>query len=216
MRFDLFAARCLVQIPRFGNVPYAGLIHFERMHTFALNYCTYLMEVLVALVIDPVKVTRLVKRCHQFRDPLTGKTHPRLSSILKMTHYTAEKRVRAVFYWAHVLGTKADVITPDDNMRLHAQVAVSTLQLLLIATRGHRAYTEEELNTIFVDVGSQFFRSLEMMTAYLDRRRITNGNVAHQRNKTRVRKPRPYQLPNRSIINTCVIIFTHVTSMNHM
>ena len=38
---------------------------------------------------------------------ITGHTHPRLPTVLKMTHLTAERRVRALFYWAHVLGTKA-------------------------------------------------------------------------------------------------------------
>ena len=209
-----FADRSLVHIARFGNVPYAGLIHYERMHTFFLNYCTYLMEALVPLVIDPVKVSTLVKRCHQFRDPHTGKVHPRLGSILKMTHYTAEKRVRAIFYWAHVLGTRADVITPEWNMRLHAQVAVSTLQLLLIATRGHRAFTEAELNTIFIDTGNQFFRSLEKIHEYLDRVRVINVKKAMKRNN-RIREPVAYQPPKRHV-HACVIGKTHVLFRKRM
>ena len=194
-----FARHCLVHIPQFGKVPYAGLIHFDRMHTFFLNFCTYLMESLVPLVIDPVKVSTVVKRCHQFRDPHTGQTHPRLYSIMKMTHYTAEKRVRAIFYWAHVLGVHAEVITPNCNMRLHAQTAVATLQLLLIATRGHRAFTKTELDTIFIDVGTEFFRNLEKIAAYLERVRIHNVNIAMKRNP-RIRPPVPFKAPNRHVL----------------
>ena len=46
-------------------------------------------------------------------------------------------------------------------MSTDAQTAVATLQLMLISVRGHRAYTERELNFIFEEVGTQFFRSLE-------------------------------------------------------
>ena len=112
------------------------------------------MELVAACVTDPQEVSRRAKSCHQFRDPLTGVTHPRLPSLMKMTHFTAERRVRAIFIWAHVLGTKAEVIHP--TVRHHAQVAIACLQVLLIATRGHRAYTETELNTVFKEVGQQF------------------------------------------------------------
>ena len=203
-----YADRCLVHIPRFGNVPYAGLAHFERLHVFFLNYCTYCMEKLSALVINPTLVYQRVQACHQFRDPHTGKTHPRLPSLIKMTHYTAERRVRAIFYWAHVLGTKAEVVVTE--MRTHAQVAVSTLQLLLIATRGHRAYSENELNTIFGDVGTHFFRSLAAMNQYIDSQRMKNGAIAHARQPSRVRQPLPYKRPNRCVFIHLACEVTHV------
>ena len=123
--------------------------------------------------------------------PLTGKGHPRLSSVLKMTHLTAERRVRAIFYWAHVLDTEAEIVV--EEMRLPAQVAVATLQLLLIATRGHRSYTQSELDIIFLDVGQQFFSSLEQMAAYADRERLRKGREASRRNPENARPPLPFK-----------------------
>ena len=132
-----------------------------------------------------------VLACHQFRDPDTGIAHPRLMSVLKMNHLTAERRVRAIFYWAHVLGTKAEVVPGE--VRRDAQIVVATLQLMLIATRGHRAYTERELDFIFVGNGTNFFRSLEKLAAYNERERLRKGRAAHAKNPSRNREPLPFQ-----------------------
>ena len=191
------ALHCLVDTPQFPNTPFSGLCHYERMHTFFINYCTYLLEILSELV--PKEHINLVhervRRCHQFRDPISGRTHPRLPSVLKMTHLTAERRVRAVFYWAHILGTSADVIIPA--MRMHATVAVSTLQLVLIAVRGHRAYTSAELNVIFRDVASEFFRSLETLSQFLENKRMRTGQLAHEKNPDNTRPPVPFKRQKR-------------------
>ena len=188
------ARACLVHIPQYGPVPYAGLIHFERLHVFFINYCDYAMNSLAKLVTEEKYfrfVRSIVSACHQFRDPVTGVTHPRLGSVLKMTHLTAERRVKAIFYWAHILGTKAEIIC--ERCRSHAQVLVSTLQLLLIASRGRRAYTEKELDVVFTDVGKEFFKSLDPIAEYHEERRLTTGRQAHERNPSRVQAPVPFK-----------------------
>ena len=94
-------------IPRNGNTLFGGLVRFERMHVYFINYTTYLMEPLIECV--PKKfygtVRKVVQQCHNFRDPTSGSPFLRLPFLLKMTHLTAERRVMAIFYWAHVLGT---------------------------------------------------------------------------------------------------------------
>ena len=192
-RLNEFASACLVHIPQFGPVPYAGLIHFERLHVFFINFCDYAMKNLVKLVTDEFFsfARSMVHACQQFRDPITGVTHPRLGSVLKMTHLTAERRVKAIFYWAHILGTKAEIVC--EPCRTHAQVLVSSLQLLLIATRGRRAYTEVELDVIFTEVGRQFFTSLEAIAEYHEQQRMAIGRAAHERNPTRVQVPVPFK-----------------------
>ena len=207
---------CLVYIPRYGNLPFAGLIQYERMHVFFINYCNYCMELLVACV-DPAnyyRASKFVKACHQFRDPFTGKVHPRLHSVLKMSHLTAERRVRAIFYWAHVLGTKAEIAVTE--MRTCCQIAVSSLQLLLIATRGHRSYSERELDVIFLGVGRQFFQSLEQMSTYAEKVRLTKGRKAHERQPTRCREPVPFKRTKRCVVPaTCRIFVPHVEYLSH-
>ena len=204
------AQHCLVDTPQFPNTPFSGLCHYERMHTFFINFCTYLLEILSELV--PKENINLVhervRRCHQFRDPFSGHTFPRLTSVLKMTHLTAERRVRAVFYWAHVLGTSADVIIPA--MRTHAPVAVSTLQLVLIAVRGHRAYTSAELNVIFHEVAAEFFKSLEILSQFLENKRMRTGQEAHEKNPDNTRPPVPFKRQKRYICS-CVNKFVFLS-----
>ena len=178
-RLTKFAAKSLVHVTHFGEVPppCAGLIQFERMHTFLINHCTYCMDQLAQCVPKAMFafVARRVRNCHHFRDSITGHTHPRLPTVLKMTHLTAERRVRALFYWAHVLGTKAECVY--EQVRTEAQTVVASLQLLLIATRGHRAYSESELDMIFSKVGRDFYRNLEAMAQFTHDRRIQRAKT---------------------------------------
>ena len=192
-----FADKCLVPTPDLPPTMFQGLLHFERMHTFFINYCTYLMELLSDMV-DKEKyalTNEYVRRCHQFRDPITGRTHARLPSVLKMTHLTAERRCRAVFYWAHVLGTKAGVIV--QNMRTHALAAVATLQLLLISVRGHRSYSKTEWETIFCDVGKEFFRNLELMAEHVEETRLQKKRIRHEQRPDTTRAPLPFKRQRR-------------------
>ena len=119
---------------------FGGLVRYERMHVYFINYCTYLLDLLVKSVpqANYFSVHQVIRQCNQFRGPFTGDTQPRLPNLLKMTHLTAERRVRAIFYWAHVLGIHARVLIQP--VRQAALRAVATLQLLLIAVRGHRVY----------------------------------------------------------------------------
>ena len=140
------ADRCLVHIPSFQPTLFGGCVRYEAMHVYFIAFSSWLLETLVQCVPGSMHayVAKIVKQCHHFRDPATGSTHPRLNSILKLKHYTAEKRVRAVFYWAHVLGTTAHIMPRP--IRLNCQCAVSSLQLLLIATRGHRPFVHRRRN----------------------------------------------------------------------
>ena len=171
----------LVDIPKYKPTLYGGLIRYECMHIYYIAFCSWALQYLVACV--PKKkygdVEVMVKRCHQFRDPITGQTHPRLRSIIRLQNFTAERRVRAIFYWTHVLGLEADLI--EERCRLHAQYIVSALQLILIATRGHRSYTTTELDTIFKDVGREFFVHLEALAQYADDKRVSNEQEQYER-----------------------------------
>ena len=68
--------------------------------------------------------------------------------------------------------------------RQYAQAAVTTLQLLLISTRGHRAYTSNELNIIFKTVGVEFFKNLEQLAQYLQQRQFNYRQREHVRDPT--------------------------------
>ena len=87
-----------------------------------------------------------------------------MSSLTRLTNFTVEQKVCAVFYWAHVLGTRAHIIV--EPCRMHARTAVARLQLILIVTRGHRFYTGTELDAIFGGIGRQFFTAMESMSQH--------------------------------------------------
>ena len=196
-RLHEFAQHCIVHVPEFPNTLFAGLCQFERLHTFYINYCQYVMDLLTKCLLPDVhaKVAVCVKQCHNFRDPVTGIAHPALHTILKMNHLTAERRVRAIFYWAHVLGTAAELLVV--SMRAHALVAVSTLQLLLISTRGHRAYTRREMEVIYHEAGRQFFVALEALAEHADTKRMQKGMKAHRRRPNNTRPPLPFKKMKR-------------------
>ena len=188
-----YCQKSLVHIPKFGPSIFGGLVRYERMHVYFLGFCKYLLEILVELTPKAkyVWVNKAARSCHQFRDPRTGVVHPRLSILTKLTYFTAEKMVRAVFYWAHILGMKAQVI--PEPCRRHAQMAISTLQVILISTRGHRSYTSTELDVIFGDVGREFFRSLEAMTKWLHDNKLAKKRSDHERNPEKHAMPTPWE-----------------------
>ena len=105
--------------------------------------------------------------------------------------------MRAIFYWAHVLGTDASVM--NVNYRMHSQVAVAALQVLLIATRGHRSYTLDELNFIFDEIGREFFKSLEHLALLLDTTRMRNQQVHYEQQPDRGHPPQPFRKHKRYV-----------------
>ena len=221
-----YAKNCLVHVRGFGSTVYGGLINYDRLHVWNINKCTYCMELLASCVPKEcyATVAARVKACHQFRflfhlcgcvcvciityaclntahvcrNPVTGSRHRRLTSVLHMTNLTAERRVRAIFYWAHVLGPAADIM--PERLKRHALTAVATLQILLIATRGHRSYTRRELDFIHHNIGNQFYTSLEALSLYEDEQRIQKGNEAHRKQPERNRPPVPFKKERRSCL----------------
>ena len=208
------AKRILVHIPWIGARMFAGTARYERMHTYFIGYCGYTMELLVKCVCKTKykELTDSVLQCHQFRDPITGATHPRLPHLLKMTHLTAERRVRAIFYWAHVLGLSAEVVK-EPTLRGFAQRAVATLQIILISLRGHRAYTAAELDVIFKGVGTEFFRALEQIAAFYETRRYNKKRQKHLGDPDRYAAAVLFQHTKRSVTlyRSLVLIALYVT-----
>jgi hypothetical protein len=190
----------LVRIPRIGARLFAGLARYERMHVYFIGYCGYLMGLLIKCVKKNKysQVKQIVRQCHHFRDPATGTTHPRLPHLMKMTHLTAERRVRAIFYWAHVLGTSADVVH-EDCLRAPAQRAVVTLQIILIAVRGHRSYTQDELEIIFNGVAQQFFSALEELAQFHETNKYNKRRKKYNTNPEKYAEPRLFSKTNRFV-----------------
>ena len=198
-RLTEHAKHCLVHVPKFQPTMFGGVCRYETLHVYFINYCDWTLDALVKCVVTKQRpyVENIVRACHQFRDPMTGACFPRLKSILELAYFTAERRVLAIFYWAHVLGLNAEVIV--EPCRVHAQLAVASLQLLLVTTRGHRAYTSEELTVIFEQVGRQFFIHMEALQEYLDDKRVQNQQKLHEENPEKHGVPEPWQHDTRHV-----------------
>ena len=95
------------------------------------------------------------------------------------------------------LGLKAAVIYQP--VRQHVQLMVAYLQLILIATRGHRAYTSSELVSIFDGAGRQFFIHLEQVTQYTENKRVFRAQARHNKNPQRFPAPVTYRPPTRLV-----------------
>ena len=193
-----YARHCLVRVPQLPACAYHGLIHADRLHALFIAYCSYALD-LLGRCIDKTSyplVHTVVNKCHQFRDPVSGEVHPRLKSVLEMKHLTAERRARAIFYFGHVLGTKAEVIAKPE-LRQHALIIISTLQLLLISVKGLRAYTRRELLVIYQEVGQQFWRSMEHIASHVERARVRRGRRRHEQRPTSTRAPVPFKRMRR-------------------
>ena len=106
----------------------------------------------------------------------------------------------------HVLGLKAEVI--DEPVRIHVQLMVAFLQLILIATRGHRAYTSPELVSIFEDAGGQFFSHMEKVAQHIETRRIRRGQRRHDSNPDRNPAPTPFRKTPR-FVSVRLTLCTH-------
>ena len=113
-----------------------------------------------------------------------------------MTHLTTERRVRAIFYWAHTLGLRAEIIE-DEPIRNVAQRAVSMLQVILIAVRGKRPYTSAELDVIFKDVGAQFFSALELLGQHHEQKSYNKKQRDFLRNPAKHKEPILYRKQRR-------------------
>ena len=214
-----YAYHCLVHVPEFPKLLFGGTCTYERMHAYYIAFCEYATDMLVASVRPDQhdRIEQLVRRCHQFRDPTTGVTHPRIHSILKMTHLTAERRVRSIFYWAHILGPKAECIV--EVLRTPALVVVSTLQLMLISMRGHRSYSQRELETIFFGVGTQFFRALETLAAHHETIRLRRASDRYNRDPDNNRRPLPFKRLRRSAFvfqEHTFVFYTHLPFITHI
>ena len=214
-RLTQHAEHCLVNIPEFQPTLFGGLVRWECMHVYYIGFCSWCLEHLVLCTPKDnyAYVAEIVASCNQFRDPTTGVAHPRLRSILRLKHYTAERRVLAIFYWAHVLGLKAEVIVPE--CRRHAQCAVTALQLILIATRGHRSYTPTELDVIFRETGTQFFRHLEALAQYADNKRVENEQARLDRDSDNDVEAEPWERSTRYVHLSEIHVYKHFVSTTY-
>ena len=96
---------------------------------------------------------------------------------------TASDKACCIFLLPHVLGPKADIV--PENVRHPLLSAIAYAQLILIAVRGRRGYTEPELKMIF-DEGFKIMFSALQSLLYID---YNTRAANHQSNPAKFKAP---------------------------
>ena len=138
-----------------------------------------------------------------FRDP-EGKSYRQQKSCFKDTGMTAKDRVCMLFLLPHVLGPTADIL-PDPRVRMPLLTAIAHAQVMVVAARGLRSYTEPELKNIFDRGFVLLFGALEFIREITFNERL----VAHENNPSKGPPPKRFKRQVR-----CVP--THISATTHL
>ena len=96
---------------------------------------------------------------------------------------TVSDKVCCIFLLPHVLGPKADIL--PENVRYPLLSAIAYAQLILIAVRGRRGYTESELKKIFDEGFKIMFSALQSVLYIAYNARVAN----HHSNPAKFKAP---------------------------
>ena len=126
-----------------------------------------------------------------FRDPL-DQTYRTQKTMFGEVGMTAHDRVQLIFYLPHVFGHQDHTCLPDPALFLPLLTAVARAQLIIIAVRGLRCYTEPELRDIFDRGYITFFGALQSVRNISYRIRLAR----HEQQPHQYKKPtEPFQRP---------------------
>ena len=155
---------------------YYGLFNYDVMHVLFLNCIGYLLDATLALLPKSKKLEldRRARELPSFRNPYTGKTTRKVTTLSTTAYLTAEMKVVHLFLWSHVLGSKA-LLIPAQELRHHILLAFTNLQMICYSVRGLRPYTEAEHNYIFKQLGLNFWRALTKITHYTRQNKINDA-----------------------------------------
>ena len=172
-RFN-FARRCciqrvcrnlLIRIP--GRDEVFPCVDFrDSLHGIVMFLARQLMEGMDYIPFEPAQRRTLDSRLallgsnRFFRDPM-GHLYRSQHSIFAEVGMTAHDRVQMLFFLPHIFGPVADTILPDPQLHLPLMTAVARAQLIVIASRGLRCYTQSELRDIFDRGYLEIFGSLQ-------------------------------------------------------
>ena len=123
---------------------YHGLFAFDVLHVLYINAIRYFQEAALDLL-TPTKQKILDERVRAFtpfRNPVTGETTPKVTSLTSIGYLSGEQRVQHLFVWAHAVGSKAEIFQED--LREHVIRCICSLQVMCFTVRGKRAFTETE------------------------------------------------------------------------
>ena len=177
---------CIIKWP--GRICH-GLFNFDVMHVLYINCIGYLQDALLdALTPKQQKLLdNRVQKFWSFKQPHTGVTSTKVSTLTRIGYISAERRVLHLFIWSHAIGSKAQIV--PEHLRSHVLSAICSMQVICFSVRGKRPFTETEHKFIFAHHGKLFFRSLAQIATAKRRKRIietenyNEGKPPHKRRK---------------------------------
>ena len=102
---------------------------------------------------------------------------------------TGSDRACVIFLLPYVIGFAADSVLPDNRIYFPLMTAISRAQLMLIASRGLRIYTQSELRDIYDRGYVEMFAALEAVR-----------RISHQLRIERHRdRPSQYKMPTNFV-----------------
>ena len=188
----------LVRIPGRDEV-FPCLDFRDTLHGIVMFLARQLMEAFDNIPFEPAQRRTLDRRLvllgsnRFFRDP-RGNLYRSQKSIFSDVGMTAHDRVQLIFYLPHIFGPVADATLPHPELYLPLMTAVARTQLIIIASRGLRCYTQSELRHIFERGYLEFFGCLQQVRNISYQLRLRR----HEQLPTKYKKPPdPLQRPEK-------------------
>ena len=159
------ANRILVRDPqREIQLLYAGVIFNDLLH-WLLNCCDYAFD-----AIEGVMTKEMTLECDDNNRRLPvfrysdGTGVRRFKVVCANTYLTTARRITLTFFWIHALGTKAHMLPA--LCRTPALVALTHLQIIILACTGRRSYSVNEWHRLLIDSAMVFFDALQVLMKY--------------------------------------------------
>ena len=161
------ASRILIRDPRVMREPLFNNVIFVDLLHWLLNTCDYGFDALLGVMSDAMKIEcdNNAGQLPVFRTQ-TGDVIRQFKQVTSVTYLTTARRLTLMFYWVHVLGTEAFILPP--RCRRPALVAIASIQTIILATHGRRAYSVQEWNRLVVDSAMEYFSALQSLMQYIE------------------------------------------------
>ena len=159
---------------------YHGLFSFDVMHCLYINMIGYLQDAFLDLLTlgQQKRLDSRVVTFTPFRNPQTGYTTKRVTSLSSIGYMSAEQRVVHLFVWSHAIGSRALIF--DEAVRQDVLLSLTSLQVMCYSVRGNLPFTKTEHRYIFNHHGKRFFRCL--------------GNLVSQKRRSSIQRAESYNI----------------------
>ena len=143
----------------FASVIFNDLLHWEQ------NCCDYALTALLDVMTKKMKMQcdNNIVNLPMFRNP-DGSSIRRFKNVSCVTYLTTARRITLMFVWVHVLDTGALML--PEGCRRPALCMLSSMQTMILAAQGRRAYTVQEWRRLHVDQAMEFFGCIEELMHY--------------------------------------------------